>query len=103
VEGNSRWLLEILGKSILGRRKKGNGRELLLVSLLTVYVSFSLFSFYRLILASGLDVKWTLIKGEERSTIPAYHSRLIRRRGNLDKPRTAVMAFRKLPTSLREG
>jgi hypothetical protein len=43
------------------------------------------------------------MKGEERITILAYHPRFTRRRGNLDKPRTAVMAFRKLPTSLREG
>jgi len=41
--------------------------------------------------------------GEERSTIPSDHPRLTRRRGNLDKPRTALMAFRKLPTSFSEG
>jgi hypothetical protein len=41
--------------------------------------------------------------GEKRITIPAYHPRFTRRRGNLDKPRTAVMAFRKFSTSFSEG
>jgi hypothetical protein len=103
VEGNFLWRLGILGRFILGMRRRGNGRGWLLVSSLIVYVSFPLFSFYGLILASGFDVKWTLMIGEERITILTYHPRLTRRRGNLDKPRTAFMAFRKLPTSLCEG
>jgi hypothetical protein len=44
-----------------------------------------------------------LMIGEERTTILAYHPRLTRRGGNLDKPRTTLMAFRKFPTSLCEG
>ena len=50
-----------------------------------------------------LVVRCGLMTGEERITIPSDHPRSTRRRGNLDKPRTPLMAFRKLPTSFSEG
>lgn len=49
--GNLRWLLAILGIYIVVKRRKGSGRGLLLVSLLTVYV-FLFISFRPLPLVS---------------------------------------------------